>query len=170
VGKRGPPPKPDALKKFEGTYRKDRSAAGALELPPGVPPCPKGLPADARAIWAELAGNEKWRIVLATADAFGLELLVKHMALERKYARAAQRQPIVKTPFGPKPNPAASEARKEGALVKQLLAEFGLTPSARSRVGKPAAGSTPGQGAPSTDGTPLVGPPLRAIEGGKAGG
>lgn len=167
MGKRGPPPKPDALKKREGTYRKDRSVAHALELPPGVPPCPKALPADAKKIWAELAGNEKWRVVLATADAFGLELLVKHMSLERKFASRAHAQPIVKTPFGPKPNPAAAEARKEGALVKQLLAEFGLTPSARSRVGKPA-GAGPAQ--PSADGTPLVGPGLRAIDGGKARG
>ena len=172
MGKRGPPPKPAALKKREGTYRKDRAVVNALELPPGVPPLPQHLAKDkdARAIWDELTGNETWRIVLATADALGLELLVKHMALERKFARSAARQQIVKTPFGPKTNPAVAEARKEAAIVKQLLAEFGLTPSARSRVSKPAAGSTPGQGAPTTDGTPLVGPGLRAIVGGRAGG
>jgi P27 family predicted phage terminase small subunit len=137
MGKRGPKPLPIAVKKARGTHQKCRDAPNALELPPGVPPCPPRLDAAARAIWDELAANETWRVVLATADAFGLELLVKHMALERAFASKAARQPMVKTLYGPKPNPAAAEARKEGALVKQLLAEFGLTPSARSRVSAP---------------------------------
>lgn len=138
MGKRGPPPLPAALKKARGTHQKCRDAPNALALPAGVPPCPKHLDKQARAIWDELAGNETWRIVLAKADALGLELLVKHMALERRFSRSAAKQQIVKTPFGPKTNPAVAEARKEAAIVKQLLAEFGLTPSARSRVSAPA--------------------------------
>lgn len=170
MSKTGRPRKPDALKRFEGTYRKDRATPNALELPAGVPECPKGLPAAARKLWLELVGDEKWRIVLATVDATGLELLVKHMALERKYARDAARKPMVETPFGPKANPAAKEARNEAAVVKQLLGEFGLTPSARSRVAKPVGGTPGTGGAATTAGTPLVGPGLAVIEGGKASG
>jgi phage terminase small subunit len=166
MGKRGPRPKPDALKKFEGTYRADRSAPGALELPAGVPPCPAGMAADAAAIWMALVADERWRIVLSRVDALGLEMLAKHMALERRYEAEASLRPVVKTPYGPKPNPAASEARKEAALVKQLLAEFGLTPSARRNVStKPDKGPT----APAADGVPLIGAPLRVVNGGAGG-
>lgn len=139
MGKRGPKPLPTALKRARGTLQKCREAPNALELPPGVPACPSTLDKDARAIWDELAANEEWRVVLARADVFALELLVKHMALERKFSKAAEARPMVKTPWGPKPNPAAAEARKEAALVKQLAAEFGLTPSARTRVSGPGS-------------------------------
>jgi P27 family predicted phage terminase small subunit len=162
----GRPRKPDALKKFEGTYRKDRANPAALDLPPGVPERPAGLDRDATAIWTELTTDAAWRVVLTRVDAIGLELLVKHMSLERRFAVAAAKKPIVKTPFGPKANPAVSESRKEAAVVKQLLSEFGLTPSARSRVSKPGAPASPLVG---TDGTPLVGPGLRAIDGGRVG-
>ena len=167
MGKRGPRPLPAALKKARGTHQKCRDAPNALELPPGVPPLPKHLAKDkgARAIWDELTGNEVWRIVLATADALGLELLVKHMALERKFARSAARQQIVKTPFGPKTNPAVAEARKEAASVKQLLAEFGLTPSARSRVSAPGGGGAKDD--PKKRAASFLFGPLQALPGGK---
>jgi P27 family predicted phage terminase small subunit len=164
MGKRGPPPKPAALKKFQGTYRKDRAAPAPLELPPGVPTCPRHLPADARAIWQELAADEMWRIVLARADAMALEGFVQNMALARKYQRRAEREPMVKGPAGPKPNPAAAEARRHWSLVRQFAAEFGLTPSSRSRVstefGAPSSPAKP------SDSTPLVGPGLRVVSGG----
>lgn len=162
MSKRGRKPKPDALKKREGTFRRDRAHAG-LALPPGVPECPAGLPDDAAAIWAELTSNEAWRVVLTKADSIGLELLVKHMALERRFAKLAAKQPIVKTPFGPKTHPAVSEARKEAAIVKGLLGEFGLTPAERERVGKGGSGGAP---AAPADGTPLRGPGLRVVTGG----
>jgi phage terminase small subunit len=162
MSRTGRPRKPDALKKFEGTYRKDRAKTDALALPPGVPPAPKGLPKDARKIWDELVADEAWRVVLTRADALPLEMLVKHMALERRFSREAARKPIVQTPFGPKPNPAAAEARKEAQLVDKLAGEFGLNPSNRSGVSAPAGGK-PAQPA---DGTPLVGPGLRIVEGG----
>ena len=168
MGKRGPRPLPAALKKSRGTYQRCRDAPNALDLPTGVPTAPAKLDKAARAIWDELAGNAGWRVVLAKADAFGLELLVKHMALERRYISEAQRHPIIKTPFGATPNPAASEARKEAAIVKQLLAEFGLTPSARSRVSAPGGGKK--DDAKEKAKAFLFGAaPLTAIPGGKAG-
>jgi P27 family predicted phage terminase small subunit len=172
VGKRGPLPKSAALKKREGTYRKDRARAAAqsagLELPSCVPTCPPSLSKAAKAVWTKLiADGEEWREILSKVDALGLELIAKHMVLERKYLDAAEREPIVKTPFGPKVNPAAAAATKEAKLVESLLDKFGLTPARRPRMGGPAK---PAASAATTDGTPLVGPGLRAIDGGKAGG
>lgn len=133
----GRPRVPSALKRARGTYQPCREAPNALTVPPGVPPVPRGLTGEARRIWLEHVNDEEWRVVLARGDGAGLEVLVKHLALERKYAAAALRQPMVRTAWGLKPNPAAAQARLEAGVVKNLLQEFGLTPAARSRVSVP---------------------------------
>lgn len=46
MGRRGPPPKPSALKKAQGTYRPDRAALREVEPTPGVPEMPRWLDAE----------------------------------------------------------------------------------------------------------------------------
>jgi hypothetical protein len=73
-----------------------------------------------------------------------LEGYCANYSLARQYQAVAEAEPMSRFPVYTKgggiehvtkPNPAAAEARKHWSLVKQFAAEFGLTPSARTRVG-----------------------------------
>jgi hypothetical protein len=48
MGKRGPPPKPSALKKAQGTFRKSRAPRNEIQPTPGDPGCPPQLDAIGR--------------------------------------------------------------------------------------------------------------------------
>jgi P27 family predicted phage terminase small subunit len=179
MGKRGPPPKPTALKKAQGTYRKSRAPKNEIQPPPGDPGCPPYLDEIGRGEWNRIVPELEKLGVLSVVDRATLEGYCSNYSLARQYQKIAEDKPIVSTPVYTKggelehiekPNPAASEARKHWALVKQFAAEFGLTPSARTRVGKPAGD---GRGA-ADDSKDAVAdflfnpPPLRSIAGGKA--
>ena len=55
MGKRGPPKKPTAQKKREGTYRKDRAPKNEAEPPVCAPPKPSYLNRDASEFWDYMA-------------------------------------------------------------------------------------------------------------------
>lgn len=163
MGKRGPPPKPSAQKKFEGTYRKDRAAHNEIVAPPGAPLKPAGLDDVASAHWDELVPVLLERGTLAVEDGAILEAHCRAYSTWRGYQEIAESEPMVETPWGPKVNPAAGEARQWEARLTQTGDRLGLNASARSRVGKqdkPKPVDVP------ADGTPLVGPALRVVDGG----
>ncbi len=94
--------------------------------------------------WLDKAARAEWRRVVPLLAELGVLTRVDGAALEAycsTYSKAvafqqlADASPLVEGLHGPKINPAASEARKQWALVRQFAAEFGLTPSARTRVG-----------------------------------
>lgn len=133
MGKRGPPPKPSAQKKLEGTYRSDRAARNEVVAPPGAPPRPK-MPAVAHDKWDELVPLLLERGTLSLEDGAILEAYCRGYAIWLSYQLQAEKKPIVKTPFGPKVNPAAAEARKWEARITTMGDRIGLNASARSRV------------------------------------
>jgi P27 family predicted phage terminase small subunit len=165
MGKRGPPPLPTAVKKLRGTHRKDRAAPHELAPPPGVPVCPKRLDKLAREEWDRIVPQLAELGVLTELDGSALETYCFHWSQAVKYRRLAGKQPMVKTPWGPKPNPAGAEARKHDDIVKQYQDRFGLSPSARSRVNVPEKKKP----APAADPTPLRGPPQLAVVPGGSG-
>jgi P27 family predicted phage terminase small subunit len=165
VGRRGPPPKPTALKKREGTYRKDRAAHAEIVAPPGAPPLPSGLAPEASARWEELVPILLERGTLSKEDGAILESHCRAYAMWRRYQALAEKQPMIKTPWGKKVNPAAEEARQWESRSTQTGDRLGLNASARSRVGKPGSNKPPAPTAMPADGTPLVGPSLRVVEG-----
>lgn len=138
MGKRGPKPKPSALKKAQGTYRPDRAPKSEVKPTPGIPDCPKYLDAIARAEWNRIVPELAKLDLLTKVDGAVLEGFCANYSAAVKFQALADKKPIVKTPFGPKTNPAVTEARKAWALCRQFGAELGLSPSARTRVeGKP---------------------------------
>lgn len=137
MGKRGPKPKPTALKKLQGTYQPCRAAKNEIAPTPGVPPPPAHLDAIARAKWEELVPQLAELGVLSRMDGGTLEALCVTYSQAVKFQKSADKTQIVKTAFGPKVNPAVVQARKSWALWRQFAQEFGLSPSARTRVGAP---------------------------------
>lgn len=145
MGRRGPPPKPTAQKRLEGTYRKDRdpSAGAAFEPPLGVPVPPKWLDKEARAEWNRVVPLLVEGKVLSELDGGALERYVVAHGNWVKAQRDLQRKgPVIKTPFGLQANPNVKISQVERQAAKQLAQELGLSPSARTRVKvaeKPAA-------------------------------
>ena len=166
MGRRGPAPKPTELKKLEGTYRKDRAARNEVVAPPGAPPRPETLTQAALARWDELVPILLERGTLAKEDGAILEAHCRAFATWKEYQRRAEKRPMVRTPYGDRVNPAAAEARQWESRATQTGDRLGLNASARSRVGKP---EKPKPDAKPADGTPLVGPSLRVVEGGGDG-
>lgn len=163
MGRRGPPPKPTALKKLEGTYRPDRAASNEVVAPVQAPPRPdlKGV---AAAKWDEIVPILLARGTLSLEDGAILEAYCRGYDMWARYQRAAEKSPIVKTPFGPKVNPAAGEARKWETRLTTMGDRLGLNAAARSRVSAP-------EKRPEGDATEdfLFGPP-RLVKGGADGG
>lgn len=164
---------PTALKKARGTFEQCKSARNEMAPPPGLPVCPKYLDKVAREFWEELVPQLAELNVLTKVDGKTLEGLCTNYSQAVKFQKLADKDPIVETPWGPKVNPAVSEARKSWALLKQFAAEFGLSPSARTRVGAPGdgGGSKPDAVARVEKASKfLFGTGLKAIDGGKSHG
>lgn len=138
---RGRKPKHPAQKEREGNAGK-RRIKPALELAPaGGLACPPELPAAGRALWAEVVPRLAGVGVLDEADRGALEALCFQYALvvtsrevirkEGHYALGSTGQLV--------PHPAIAIEREATNLFLRLAAEFGMTPSARARIGRDAA-------------------------------
>lgn len=155
MGLRGPRPEPTAMKLLKGTFRGDRAAKNEWKPDPltvdeAIAAMPKGLPGPARAVWKQLAPQLAGASLLARAD------MPAFLALCLAYARAVQaEQETIRDGFTITTDkgfmlqhPAVAIARTSWTQFRQYAQEFGLTPSARSRVeavppAKPAADAAP---------------------------
>jgi P27 family predicted phage terminase small subunit len=128
------------MKRAQGTYRADRA-------PKNEPMPTLGLPQ--RPVWLDKdpdAAAEYDRIV-PELESLGLVTKIDGGALEgylSSYSRAVKadriirtRGLVVKTPFGPKANPAVAIAKQAWVEVRNFGARFGLNPADRSRVNTP---------------------------------
>ena len=143
MGKRGPAPKPIALKRLQGTRRADRDSDIDLLISDKKPTCPSFLTRQAKAEWKRIAGPLhdagllKWvdRAALsAYCQAYGrwveaekaldesIELSSGHGLVYRNHNGNHTQNPLV---------PIARMAREE---VRKAAASFGMTPSSRSRI------------------------------------
>ena len=133
---RGRKPKPTHLKLIEGNPGK-RPINGREPKPPtDQPTCPAHLSPTAKAEWKRLAATMNAiglltridRTVLATyCQAYG-----RWVEAERKLAETP---PLLKTPAGyVQISPWITISNKQVELMTRLMAELGLTPSARSRL------------------------------------
>ena len=135
MGRRGPPPKPQALKKLQGTYRKDRDPGNAPAPPPGVPICPKWLKGAAREEWDRVVPQLVELGWITGLDGAQLERYCDaHGNWLRARADVEKRGVTIKGPFGPTNNPNLKRAFDERKEADRLAQELGLSPSARSRV------------------------------------
>ncbi len=115
----GPAKTPAELKVIAGTDRADRQDPDTPKFEPvrDFPQAPQHLNPDGKAMWVQLGNQLVACGVLQVVDLYALEQLCYCWQQHRQKAKAGM--PVT--------------ASEDNAL-KGLLAEFGLTPSARRRV------------------------------------
>ena len=136
MAKTGPAPIPTHLKLVRGTARKDRINKNEPTPKKVIPKCPTWLNADAKKIWKRTAEQLKDMGVLFESDQ---DLLAAYAIAVDNYIKATR---LVDTEGllvegrrdGQVTNPAVRVQRDAAQLMRQLAAEFGLTPSSRTRI------------------------------------
>ena len=146
MGIRGPAPKPTAVKILQGKpghrplpANEPRPSAGRL------PSAPRFLGEEARKEWKRLAPRLHAVGLLTEADHDALALYCETWATWKRAEEQVRRKgEVVKTTNGnviQNPYLAIANRAKRDALL--LLREFGMTPSARSRVNVGSAADEP---------------------------
>lgn len=139
MAKRGRRPLPTAIKLAKGTLRKDRLRPDEPQAKLGMPEMPARLMADAVAVekWKELSVLLFELGVLTTADGEALATLCEVHSSEQACLNELRAiGPTTHTDQGGiKPNPAGALYRSLAGLKNNLMSEFGLTPSSRSKLG-----------------------------------
>lgn len=141
MGRRGPAPKPTALKKLAGN-------PGKRALPKHEPKPKAGTVAPKAPAHLDKLGKAEWNRVAPELHRLGLLTDVDHAALEAYctvYARWCDAERLLakegltfETPNGyVQQRPELSIAHKALEMIKVFCAEFGLTPSSRARMQVP---------------------------------
>jgi P27 family predicted phage terminase small subunit len=142
MGKRGPAPKPTALRILHGD-REDRINRQEPTPRPGTPQCPPWLDADARRVWdytlAELEG-------MGLATPADRDALAAYCVFVVQFERATKlvdtAGSIIRGRGGSAvSNPASRVQRDAAQMMSRYAAEFGLTPRARAEIKLPPAAS-----------------------------
>jgi P27 family predicted phage terminase small subunit len=131
----GTKPKPSQLKILEGNPGR-RPIPESVRVDPQAPKCPA---------WLDVEAKREWRRIVPELVALGIVGQVDRAALAgycQAYARwveaervlSTEGQYIEGTKGGMIKHPAFQVARDNLTLVKQFCAEFGMTPSSRTRL------------------------------------
>jgi P27 family predicted phage terminase small subunit len=139
MGKRGPAQTPTRVLQMRGTFRKDRhgnpDTEPAFELVTEMPPPPGFLDDVAVMEWKRVGPELVEKQLLTVADLAAFTLYCLNVARVVEAERMILRDGITTwSPGGMKAHPAVLIARQSGAEVRKFAQEFGLTPSARTRV------------------------------------
>ena len=134
----GRPPKPQALAALSGDRR--RKGKG-VDLPLATPAVPDWLSDDAKSEWAEVTHLLSGMRVLSEVDAIALAQLADYLAKWKRAAEQVSKSGMV-VPVrdqrglivGFKRSPYVTMHLEYGLMVQRLLAQFGMTPSARARL------------------------------------
>jgi P27 family predicted phage terminase small subunit len=141
MAKRGPKPKPTALKKLAGV-RRDRISADEPIATPGLPEAPTHLDKLAIEEWNRLVPLLHEMGVLARIDGAALAIYCDcHSRWLRSRADLIKHGMLMRTKAGYKTNPAVSVITATLRTMTRLLAEFGCTPSSRSTIKTSGASS-----------------------------
>jgi P27 family predicted phage terminase small subunit len=132
---RGRKPTPTALKLLKGT-RRDRIPQSEPRPRSTRPKCPGHLDAVAKAEWKRLLPILERMRVLTEADGAALAIYCEDFSLLRKAEEDIASSGILTEAGtgGWKTNPAVTIAAGCRMRMARMLVEFGLTPSARTRV------------------------------------
>ena len=132
----GRKPKPTAMKKLEGNPGKRKMNTKEPMPGKGMPDCPKWLLPDAQEEWKRLCEKLSQMGVLTEIDRSAFA------AYCQSYARWKEAQDHINSEGATyetengmqRPNPWVAICNTEQRLMMQAASEFGLTPSARSRI------------------------------------
>lgn len=135
MGKRGPKPKPTALKVMAGSWRAKENPHEPM-VPKGYPPKPSSFSADESALWDLLARDLYEQGLLTPSNGIALETLVRARCEEMEAEnKIRQMGLLVRGPNGyPERNPYMKIRDSARKVVAQYLAAFGMTPADRTRV------------------------------------
>ena len=135
MAKRGPKPRPTKIKIALGT-RADRVNLREPAGPIGAPAPPTYLDPVARSEWDRMVPGFTAAGVLALVDGAALALYCQHFSRWRAAEEEVTKTGLVRETNlgGLKINPAVAIAQKAQESMLRILAEFGGTPSARSRL------------------------------------
>ena len=138
---KGRKPKPSHILEMAGAYNlnPNRRKPNEPKAPPAPPRCPQHLDRIAKAEWKKTCTILKDLGILSSADRASLELYCQTYSQWRaavsQVAKSGAVQKI-KTKSGtiPKRNPFDIIRERCAIICTRLLVEFGLTPSARTRI------------------------------------
>lgn len=133
---RGRRPLPSRVKEMRGNPGHRPLNDAEPTLPPDMPPCPRHLSREARHEWRRMSRQLHEAGILTKIDRTALaaycQLYARWVKAEQEVERLGE---VVKAPTGyPIQNPYLSVANTALKLMHGYLVEFGMTPSARSRV------------------------------------
>jgi P27 family predicted phage terminase small subunit len=136
---------------MRGTFRKDRAARNEMVVPEGAPDIPEWLDKEGRAEWARVVPILEALRVLTLLDRGILANYCAAWSLCVQATRIYTREGLApKAKRGSKmarPHPMVKVATEARAQALRLAAEFGLTPSSRSRVSTAEPGEAIGDDA-----------------------
>lgn len=141
MGRRGPAPRPTALKLLHGEQHKDRINLDEPRPRP-VLPDPPDMSEDVRAVWDETLTELEAMDLAHAADAAALRCFCEAVVVHRKASAELASSPIlVITAQGTLVrHPALPVQRDAAQTIRAFAQEFGLTPSARSSIRAGKAG------------------------------
>ena len=144
-GKRGPKPKPTALRKLHGSRVKKSQGEPQPSIIIGEIPPPRWLSTQAKTVWKDLCPKLQSYGVLTDIDR---NMLAKYCQSMAYYMQDCEFLNTKKTStyaiLDDKGNikymaqyPQVASARNNAKLIMQLGAELGLSPSSRTRISLP---------------------------------
>lgn len=140
MGKRGPAPTPTSVLKLRGSWRADVNESEPLPEQ-GVPDMPDFLSGMSKECWDQLSPILNEMKVLTKADEVALSMLCKTYSNWRRAEELLDKHgdvyPIRDNEGNIKylqQSPYVSIARNNLLALKGMLEQFGLTPSARTRI------------------------------------
>lgn len=135
-------PKPQAQKKLEGTYRPDRDPGTDDRLSGKKPTCPTWLDKYAKGEWRRMANELHRAGLLKFVDRAALAGYCQAYSRWRKAEELVQQSGLlIKTTNGNViQNPSVGIANRAMRDMLNISKEFGMTPSARSRLSVPDPG------------------------------
>jgi len=141
MGRRGPPPKPTAIRKLQGNPGHRPLNDREPEPRPDTPRCPSWLTDEAKVVWRRMVPELRVMGVLTAADGDALaaycQTFARWKAAEEFLAKHGEVYPL-KDDQGRircmQQFPQVSISRNLLHLLRNYQREFGLTPSARSRI------------------------------------
>lgn len=141
MGRRGPPPKPTALKLLAGNPGKTKLNAREPQPAIGTPHCPDWLSEEARKVWKRLVPQLRAMRVLTLVDADALaaycHTYVRWREAEDFLSKHGMVYPIRDDKGGVRVMqqwPQVSIARNLLLALRAFQNDFGLSPAARSRI------------------------------------
>jgi P27 family predicted phage terminase small subunit len=141
MGTRGPKPLPDNVHLLNGNPSKKRLAVmhDGSRVPVEIPDCPSHLSASAKKEWKRISVELERLGLIAKIDRAALGVYCQAYArwetAEKKMRAAGDDALIYKMPSGYEQTSAWLQiSNRSVEIMHKFLAEFGMTPSARSRV------------------------------------